>query len=206
MGALEGSLSFKTYYVEGEPPNDFHADYLNRIQRRFFQPLSPVGDEERSMGWVPVQDPLAANAQRQDVFFNQYILLALRIDKWSIPSAWLKAIMRQALAERFPDKNVKISKRAKEEVRLQVVTDIKHKILPSMKTVDLVWNISERRLRFWSTSNALCEEFAEFFEETFGLRLTPDSPYMMAKNLGLSDADLGRMLASEPWYPGLHQS
>ena len=59
MGALEGSLSFKTFYVNGEPPADYQTAYLHLLQSRFFEPLSPVGDTDRSIGWVPTQDPIA---------------------------------------------------------------------------------------------------------------------------------------------------
>ena len=201
MGAFEGSLSFKTYYVQGEPPNNFQEEYLERFQHRFFQPLSPVGDDERSMGWVPVQDPMAEKMTREKVFFNQFIVAGLRVDKWSIPTSWLKAKMNQLMAERYPDPEQKISKRQKNEIKLEVLTDIKQHILPTMKVIDMCWNITERKLRFWSTSKKVCEEFVEFFEDTFDLTLVPDSPFMMAKDLGLSEKMLDKMLESEPWHP-----
>lgn len=201
MGAFEGSLSFKTYYVQGEPPNHFQEDYLQRLQHRFFQPLSPVGDDERSMGWVLVQDPMAEKMVRDKVFYNQFIVAGLRIDKWSIPTAWLKAKMNQRVAERYPDPERKLSKRQKNEIKLEVMLDIKQHILPTMKVIDMCWNITERKLRFWSTSKKLCEEFVEFFEDTFELTLVPDSPFMMAKDLGIGEKLLDKMLDIEPWHP-----
>ncbi len=201
MGALEGSLSFKTYYVEGEPPNDFQKDYLARLQKHFFQPLSPVGDDERTIGWVPTQDPMAAEMKRENVFFNQFIVFSLRIDKWAIPTAWLKAKMNQIIAERYPDPEKKLSKRIKNEIRLEVTTDIKQHIIPSMKIVDVVWNFTERKLRFWSNSKSVCDEFIEFFEDTFDITLTPDSPYTMAAKLGLPSKQLDAMVNAEPWHP-----
>ncbi len=217
MGALEGSLTFKTFYVEGEPPDDFHQDYLNRLNRHFFEPLSPVGEEERTVGWVPAQDPIATEFTRDQVFYNQYIVFAMRIDKWSLPSAWVKAMMRKAIAERLPEleaeeakkqteegklrPKAKLSKAEKNKIKLEVTTDLKHKILPTMKTIDVVWNISERKLRLWTTSSAVCEEFAEMFEDTFGLTLNMDNPFLMAKHLGLSEKQLEAMVDAEPWIP-----
>ena len=203
MGALEGSLSFKTYYVEGEPPNDFQQNYLERLKRHFFQPLSPVGEDERTIGWVPVQETLAMDLKREQIFFNEYIVFGLRIDKWSIPTAWLKARMNQVIAERYPDPEKKISKRIKNEIRLEVTTDIKQHIIPAMKVIDVVWNITERKLRFWSTSKNVCEEFIEFFEDTFDITLTPDSPFTMAEKLGLTNQQLDQMVDAEPWHPVL---
>ena len=224
MGALEGNLTFTTFYVEGEPPADFHQDYLNRLNKYFFEPLTPLGEEERSVGWVPAQDPIATEFSRDQVFYNQYIVFAMRIDKWALPSPWVKAMMRKAIADRMPeiqaeaDKKAsekrakgeddskflgkaKLSKSEKAKIKLEVTTDLKHKILPAMKTIDVAWNIQECKLRFWSTSPAVCEEFAEMFEETFGLALNMDNPYLMAQHLGLDEKQLADMVDAEPWIP-----
>ena len=217
MGALEGSLSFKTFHVEGEPPNDFQQAYLHNLQSHFFEPLSPVGDDERSVGWVPAQDPIAAEFQRNQVFFNQYIVFAMRIDKWSLPTPWVKALTKKKIEERLPEleaeeakkqkedgklrPTAKLSKREKDKIKLEVITEVKQKILPTMKIIDVVWNISECTVRFWSTSNAVCDEFAELFEATFGLTLNQDSPFLMAQHLGMTEKQLDSMVEAEPWYP-----
>lgn len=217
MGALEGSLTFKTFYVNGEPPNNFHDPYMHSLQSHFFEPLSPVGEEERSVGWVPAQDPIAEEFRRDQLFFNQYIVFAMRIDKWALPSAWVKAMLRKALAERMPEltpeeaqkqkedgklrPSAKLSKREKDKVKLEVVTDLKHKILPTMKVIDVVWDINESMVRFWSTSQSVCDEFVELFEATFGLTLDADSPFLMAKHLGIGEKDLETMVEADPWLP-----
>lgn len=220
MGALEGSLTFKTFYVEGEPPNDFQEIYLRKLQDKFFEPLSPVGDDERTTGWVPAQDPIATEFRREQLFFNQYIVFAMRIDKWALPSAWVKAMTRQAISERLPEleaeeakrqsdegklrPKAKLSKREKDKIKLEVMTEIKHKVLPSMKVIDVVWNISEGTVRFWSTSAAICDEFAELFESTFGLTLNADSPFLMARHLGFDEKQLDAMVDAEPWRVELY--
>lgn len=217
MGALEGSLSFKTFYVEGEPPNDFQREYLEKLQKHFFVPLSPIGEDERSIGWVSVQDPIAEAFSHDQVFFNQYIVFALRIDKWALPSAWVKALTKKAIAERMPELSkeeaelqkaegkmrprAKLSKNEKNKIKLEITTHIKQNMLTSMKIVDVCWNIAEGKLRFWSLSSALCDEFAELFKETFGLEIHLDSPFLMAKELGLTEKQLDAMVEADPWYP-----
>ena len=217
MGALEGSLTFKTFYVEGEPPADFQEAYLQNLGKHFFVPLSPAGEDERTVGWVPAQDPIATEFRRDQVFFNQYIVFAMRIDKWSLPAPWVKARTRQAIAEQHPELSeeeaqaqkedgklrprAKLSKREKDKIKNEVIAEIKHQILPTMKVIDVVWNISECTLRFWSTSQAICDEFVEMFEATFGLTLDPDSPFLMARQLGFSEKMLDAMLDVEPWHP-----
>ena len=222
MGALEGSLTYKTFYVQGEPPNDFQNDYLRHLSEHFFEPLSPVGEEERTTGWVPAQDPIATEFRRDQVFFNQYVVFAYRIDKWSLPAPWVKAKTRQAIAQRLPEltaeeaekqkedgklrPSAKLSKREKDKIKLEVITEIKHQILPTMKIIDVVWNINECTLRFWSTSPKICDEFVDLFEATFGLKLDPDSPFLMARQLGFSEKQLEEMVSAEPWHPAFDEN
>lgn len=217
MGVFEGSLSFKTFYVEGEPPNGFHQAYLAKLQKHFFVPLTPVGEEDRSVGWVPVQDPIAESFTHDQVFFNQYVVFGMRIDKWALPSAWVKAMTRQAIAQRLPQVSkeeakileddgklrtkAKLSKREKDKIKLEIITLVKQHILTSMKVIDVCWNIAERKLRFWSQSQAVCDEFAELFKETFGLEIHEDCPLLMAKDLGMTEKQLDAMVDLDPWYP-----
>ena len=217
MGAFEGSLSFKTFYVNGEPPKDFQDTFLNLLHKHYFQPLSPVGDEQRSVGWVPTQDPIATEFRRDQVFISPYIVFSMRIDKWALPTPWVKALTNQAIAERLPQLDeeeaqlqedegklrtkAKLSKAERNKIKLEVITRIKQKTLPSMKIIDVVWNYNERTVRFWSTSKAVCDEFAELFEQTFGFQIDEDSPFMMAKNLGLSEKQLDDMVNATPWQP-----
>ncbi len=199
MGAFEGGLSFRTYFVEGEPPNDFHEDYLARIAKNCFVPLHADGEEERRVGWVPLQEPLESEFSRGLVFYNQYLVLGYRVDKWSIPAAIFKAHYGRAMRQRLVGReNVKPSRRERDEVKAEVLGELKRQILPTMKVVDMVWNMAEHTLRFWTHAGALCEEFSELFEETFSLRLVPDASYTSAMRLGLDEAALAALLELDP--------
>ena len=70
-----------------------------------------------------------------------------------------------------------------------------------MKVIDVVWDINESMVRFWSTSQSVCDEFVELFEATFGLTLDADSPFLMAKHLGIGEKDLETMVEADPWLP-----
>lgn len=202
MGALSGSITFKSFYVDGEPPNDFHDDYIAKLQSKAFRPLSPIGDDESTVGWVTVQKPLEMTFQRFDIFFNQYILFALRIDKWALPSNIVNARILQNTELKFPknDEPKKISKRAKEEIKSEVIQEMKLQSIPSMKIVDVLWNFTERKLQFYTVNKNLCEEFAELFEETFKLKLIPQTPYTLAKALDCEEEKLHKLVAGKPWF------
>ena len=82
-----------------------------------------------------------------------------------------------------------------------VQSRLKRRLVPAMKVIDMAWNIHSGVLRFWTHSATTCEEFQEFFEETFDLPIVPDSPYTSAKDLGLSEEDLDRLANLEPeWF------
>ncbi len=201
MGVLEGSLSFRTFHVAGEPPNDFHQDYLARLRKYQFEPLSPLGDDERHLGWVTLQQPLEPQFDRVSCFYNQYMIFALRIDKWALPSALLKAHYALALSQRYaPQEAAKLSKRQRDEIKAEVTIELRQKMLPSFKLVDVAWNINERKLRLWSSSQGVIDEFQALFEQTFDIRLDADSPYMMAMDLGLNEQKLSAMLEAKPWH------
>lgn len=199
MGALEGSLTYRTFFVDGEPPKNFRDDYLERIKRLAFRELSPELEDDRSIGWVCIEHPLDVDFQRAKVFFNEYLCLGLRIDRWSIPSLVLKAHLRDA-TQRYLAKTgaESLGRREKEDLKAEVVRQLKHRLMPSMKVVDMAWNLNTGHLRFWSHGGTLGEEFMGVFEDTFALRIVPDSPYTAAVELGLDDDALARLAEIEP--------
>ena len=67
------------------------------------------------------------------------------------------------------------------EIKERVRRDLRKKILPTIKTVDMSWNWQDGVVRFFSTSEKLNLEFMELFEATFGLVLTPDCAHTSAR-------------------------
>lgn len=203
MGAFEGSLTFKTFFVDGEPAAGFQDGFLTAIRERAFVELTPEDEEDRRTGWVCIERPLDTAFTRDKVFYNQYIALALRIDRWALPSALLKAYLDEATRE-YLEKNdtPRLGRREKDELKDLVTKKLKRRLVPSMKVIDCVWDTASGIVRFWTHSAAVCEEFQELFEDTFGLRLVPDSPYTAAVDLDVLDDDqLERFVQLEPeWF------
>jgi hypothetical protein len=57
------------------------------------------------------------------------------------------------------------------------------KAVPAPVTYDLVWNLADSTLLFFSTSEKAQVELEEFFKETFGLSLRLQIPYLTAERL-----------------------
>ena len=53
-------------------------------------------------------------------------------------------------------------------------------MLPTVKAIDMVWNITDGVVRFFSGNEKVNLEFQELFEASFDRILVPDSPYTAA--------------------------
>lgn len=199
MGLAEGGITFRTYYVDGELPANLREDFLERIRARRFRPLTIESEEDLSLGWVPVHNALGTTFQSPDVFFNQYLVLALRVDRWALPPVLLKAAVRQAERAALQDqKKTYLTRTERGELLDRERGRLKRQSLPAARFTDLAWNLDSGVLRFSSLSRSANDLFANHFELTFQMRLVPDGPYMCALNVGLADELVGRLAEVEP--------
>lgn len=199
MGALKGTITYTKLYVRGELPDGFRDSFVERIRLRAFQPLTVEDDAEQRAGWCSIEDPLDTELDHNKLYFNSYLNLGLRTDRWVIPGPLLKAHLAEAqrehLAKRGRDR---LSKREKEEIRVTVSRRLRRQVLPVMGVVDLSWNLITGVVRFWSQSPKALESMMELFEDTFQLALLPESPAASAISLGLSAAQQQALEALTP--------
>lgn len=191
MGALKGSISYTKYYVDGELPHDFKVMFVERVQQFAFLPLTAEDEDEERTGWCSVEHPFDLDLDEHKVLFNEYLNLGLRTDKWRLPGALVKAHTTEAERAYLEEhKKQKISKREKEDIKAVVEQKLKQQLLPTMKVVDVSWNLHRGELRFWTQSAKACEQFEEFFEQTFGMPLVLEAAYTSALECELDDAQL----------------
>ena len=62
--------------------------------------------------------------------------------------------------------------------------------IPRSAVYDMAWDIQSGIVIFGSTSNRICDEFSEIFNNTFDLRLTSLFPYGLAYGI-LQDKGIG---------------
>lgn len=199
MGAFQGNLTYKLFFVEGELPEDWKDRYLQSIRKFAFEELTPDSEEEEAMGWVSVLRPLQTDFVLNNVLYDDFLCLGLRKDRYTLPSDLLKAHLEE-LQREFMRKNEKqrLSKFEREDLKTIVKRRLKEQTLPKMKVTDMVWQLSAKRVRYWSQSASQVEVFQEFFEDTFGLNLLPASPYIYALQNDLDDDELTNLATVEP--------
>ena len=199
MGALKGTITYTKLHVRGDLPDDFRDSFVERVRLRAFQPLTLEDDAEQHTGWCSIEDPLDTELGHEKVYFNSYLNLGLRTDRWVIPGPLLKAHLAEAEREHLAKrKRERLSKKEKEEIRVTVSRRLRKQVLPVMSVVDLSWNLDTGVVRFWSQSPKALESMMELFEHTFGLDLLPGSPAASALMLGLSQAQTQALEALTP--------
>lgn len=187
VGVLAGSISYTLYHVDGEVSERYHEEFLERIEEFKFEPLLPDSEDDTTIGWVRVDDMLRWDFTKDSVFRDNYVLLSLRTDRWSFPAALLRATVAQR-TEAFKEEKgrTRLSKMEREVIREDIRREFKKQMLPSAGTVDMAWDVKQGIVRFWSQSGRAKEQFQEFFESTFDLRLHENNPYIAARALSLS--------------------
>lgn len=199
MGAFSGSISYTLFFVQGDLPPKWKEQFLERIELRAFEELTPDQEDEESLGWVPLERPLERKFPYAHVVYNDYLSLGFRRDRYSISTdrfkAELASITREFLLQNDQEKLTRLQK---EDLSNMVRSDLKSKTMPKMKVTDMVWNLARGEVRFWSQSNKMCELLQGYFEDTFGMKLLPAGPYITAVQLGLEPEQVETLTRTEP--------
>lgn len=201
MGAFQGGLTYRQYRVNQHLPPQWQKKVQQGLSQNLAKEINPAGEDERSVGWCNAHFALDTSISLEQCLYNEYVVVGMRIDTLIVPKRLLAVYCEreERLAMQELKKEV-LSRYERAEIREKVEKTLRKKVLPSIKTAEMVWNWETGYVRFFSTSKGLNEEFAELFEESFGLTLTPEFAYTLAQdpNLGLSAEALKALDAVEP--------
>lgn len=187
--ALKGSLTYARFFVEGALPDDFQERFMKAVRLRSMKPLQPDDDDLERSGWTKIGDPFEIDLEYEDVFFNEYVNLGFRTDRWVIPASVLKTHVHEAEAAYLKKKGrERLSRKEKNELKLFVAKKLRRNMAPATRLVDVSWSLGEGIVRFFSHATKPGASMMELFKKTFGLTLVPESPYTLAARLGLDKA------------------
>ncbi|MCA9613755.1 MAG: hypothetical protein H6722_33380 [Sandaracinus sp.] len=197
MSALSGSLSYARFFVsrpghEGEPlPRGFLDDSYEKVLHHAMRPLDPDEPESERSGWCTLGDPLDVTMPKDRIYLEGFVNLGFRTDRWAIPGPLLRTRVRQAeLAYREQKGRERLSKRERAELKEVVTRELRKKLVPTTRAVDLTWSLDEGVVRFFSHTAGAMLAMCELFQKTFGIELVAESPYTLASRLDLADAEL----------------
>lgn len=182
MAFLSTAVSFSRYRVTEALPADFWNWAIERIQAEAFKERPGIA-EERSVGWVSALHPFREELSLPDISYGQFVVLALRIDERRVPQAVLKkhCLMEEKIQAETGYKRLpkKVRSEIQERVRLQLLT----KVLAVPKTFDMCMNTASGKVLFFSCQEKVQVIFEDLFYRTFGQRLNPVIPYVLASDL-----------------------
>lgn len=199
VGLLSGSITYRRFRVIGELPENYRELYLQAISDRVHKEIEVESDDERSLGWVCAGDLLDTDITMEKLFVGDTLALTLRVDSLKVPASALSLYSKRAEKEfGAATGKEKLSKRDKEEVRDRVVKQLRKRLLPSVKGFDFAWSTAEGVLRLWTHNKTLTDEFMGLFQDTFGMKLVPRTPYTALLEIEDGEQAAERALLLEP--------
>jgi hypothetical protein len=204
MGAFTGGLTFRQYYVADPLPKDaaeWRAAFAKGIAEYAFKDINPASEEERAVGWCSPHFPLDIEPDESMYLYNEYVVLGLRIDTLGVPGPLLRIHTEQESRRMMEEQGLtNLSRYQKAEVKERVKIALKKKMLPSIKVVDMVWNWTDGRVRFYGGNEKVNMEFMEIFEGSFNNRLIPEAAFTACEHggLNLTEAEVEALERVEP--------
>lgn len=199
VSLFKGSLTYVRLFVAGEPPRDFRERYVKAIRLRAMKPLDPDEDVPERWGWTAPGEPFQLDLTYEDLFYNEYLNLGFRTDRWAIPGPALRAALREAEGASLTRKGrEKLSRKEKGELKELVVRRLRKKMPPATRAQDLSWDLNAGIVRCFSHAPRAISAITELFQRTFELELAAEAPYTLAARLGLSREQTSRWDALEP--------
>jgi hypothetical protein len=180
-------MTYARFFVEGELPDDFRERFMRSIRLRAMTPLEADEDTPERSGWCRIGEPFELQLAYEDVFYNEYVNLGFRTDRWAIPGPLLRARMREAEAAYLQKKGrERMSRRERAQLKELVSKKLRRQLAPVVRHVDVSWSLAQGMVRFFSLAAKPALALSDLFTQTFGLKLVPEAPYTLAARLGLS--------------------
>ncbi len=181
MGLISGSGSFTRYLADGALLENFMEVLSEKVARYSFRNLDEKSIDERSVGWVNVMDMFDNRFAGLEFLKEPYVTVSLRVDERKIPSTALKQYCLEAEEKIKEDENLEyLPKGRRSDIKEGVRLRLLKRAIPVSRTYDMIWNFSTGLVIFGCTTNKLCDEFMEFFLQTFDIQLQAICPYTLA--------------------------
>jgi recombination associated protein RdgC len=199
MSLLSSSVSITCYTVSGELQKPVLDTIYNGLIRHT---IKSIDDDpaEKTVGWTSFKNPYFPDFEGSSFVIGSYLVFSLRLDKKSIPA---NVIRKQVAVETV--KQLKrsgrnyLSANEKKTIKDHVTATLGRRIPATPHMYDLIWNLEESRLWFFSNLKAANEALETLFLKSFNLTLIHLFPYTTADLvLGLSGPDRDRLAQLEP--------
>lgn len=195
MPLTSGSASVTRYRVRGSLPDSVRFLFVKGIRAHAFLPIDPNSDETDSIGWVAFDDREKSDLDLADVFMGDRLVLAMRHDTLKPAPKDVKILLAQKVRALEAETGNLLGRREKRLLKAQVVRELRRRIVPKVRTVEVTWDLGVHaligigRLHLWSVGSGANERFFDLFAKTFGatcgLDLEVEGPSTWANDEGV---------------------
>ena len=199
MGFLSSSVVISKFRVNGNIEEPVLETIRNGLETHMIRDLG-AESQEKNVGWTSFERPYTPDFSGSSFVVGPHIVFALRIDKKTLPAKVVKMNVTIESEKRLAESGREfLSKEEKKQIREHVELVLLSRIPATPNIYDIVWNVEDNMLWFFSSQNAAKEELESLFYSSFGVSLIPLFPFTEAElNCGLSDSDKDGLSAISP--------
>lgn len=199
MGMTRGVASYTSFRVLSAPGPDFKAAVLDGLVRGRISNIDVDLGRDRTTGFAVFADPLDTDFTAEKVFADPLVLFSLRMDRLVVPRSLLRLNVRRRVAEVLAaTRRERLPREEREELEVAVRSDLLRRALPDITACEVVWDTQANRVRLWSTSPLLVEEFMSRAREFLKVELQPLNLIGILES-HLNDEDLARVYRLIPF-------
>lgn len=188
MGIQSPSVSITRYRVMGELERPRMETILRGLKKHVITEID--GDaSETAAGWTAFHRPFEPDFEGQSFVYGALIVFSLRIDRKSLPSKLLHKHFMLASTRRLAETGQRfLSRHEKQQLREQVSERLLQRVPAIPHLYDVVWNLEQQTVSFFSNLKAANEMLETLFARSFGVSLIRLFPYTYAElSAGLAD-------------------
>jgi hypothetical protein len=172
MGFQNNTVSYTTWEVREAPGPDLKEAVVDGLSRGRIYSIDIDAGRDRAAGFAVFDDPLNTDFSPENVLFDPLILFSFRMDRLTVPASTLKLYVRRRVNENLAaTRREKMPRQERDELAEAVRHDLLRRAIPAIQAYDVVWDTASGRLRLFTTSNAICEEFTARIREFLGLEI-----------------------------------
>ena len=199
MRLLSSSVSITCYLVSGEIQKPALDTVYSGLARHTIRSIDEQ-PAEKTVGWTSFKNPYLPDFGGSSFVIGAYLVFSLRIDKKTIPAKVVRKLFEVEMQKQLKSSGRKfLSTNEKKTIKDHITASLYRRIPATPNIYDLVWNMEESRLWFFSNLKAANEALETLFLKSFNLTLIHLFPHTIADLvLGLSDPDRERLARLEP--------
>ncbi|BBB32208.1 conserved hypothetical protein [Thermotomaculum hydrothermale] len=165
MGFFSGNLSLKRFFIEEIEYFKDKERVVANLNNYLFKDIENQAKEE-SIGWVSPLKVYKSQIDVEEIYYGNYILLALRYDTKKVSKVLIDCKLNETIErEGLSIQNNKQLKQLKDDIKQELLK----KTLPSPKIVEAVIDLNKKTLLLNSTSKKLGGLFLSLFEKSFSI-------------------------------------